>query len=108
MKIRSLFLLLLSLTILMLPSCIQYTPQEPLGTDTLPQTDSTLAATSPETEAPTDAPKPPPSLPLWDAEETLAAAKTVLRAPKSGIVDVSKQKYTYTEMQEDLRLLAQI
>ncbi len=110
MKFRSLFIVLLVLSVAILPSCIQLSPQLPSVSEEATATEpvATQAATVPKTEAPTDSPKPPPVLQLWTPEDALKAAQSVLRAPKSGVVDVSKQKYTYTEMQEDLRLLAQI
>ena len=54
-----------------------------------------------ETELPWDN-----SLPVWSADETHAAAMALLDDPSGGIVDASKEKYSYSELCEDLEMLA--
>lgn len=54
-----------------------------------------------ETELPWDN-----SLPVWSADETHAAAMALLDDPSGGIVDASKEKYSYSELCEDLAMLA--
>ncbi len=76
-----------------------------------PTAPPTATATTPPTEAPTLPEAPPPtrpSLPLWSAGDDIAAANKVLALPTGGIVDVSKQKYTYDEMVSDLSALATV
>lgn len=46
-------------------------------------------------------------LPVWSADETHAAAMALLDNPTGGIVDISKEKYSYSELCDDLAALAQ-
>lgn len=93
---RSVLLLLLSLLLLLQSACSFLLP-ESAGTQTTTVTTQT---------EPTD-PTPPPThlFPLWGMAD--AAAQAFLVNPH-GIVDVSKREYSYGEMKEDLRLLAEI
>ncbi len=106
MKIRSFSLLILAALLLSsFSSCIMI-EQAPIGTS---------SSTTPATEPPTAEPTLPvtqspirPTLPLWKEGDDLVAANKVLTLPRGGIVDVSRQKYTYDEMVADLAALATI
>lgn len=107
MKHKVLLLLLLALLQVFLPSCLSLPSSEPATDSGEPMgTPPPTTLTEPKTEAITSTPLPPK--PLWAEGDALRAAQVVLNAPRGGIVDVSKQNYTYSEMQEDLLLLSKV
>ena len=91
MKIRRLFLLPVLLAVTLV-SCIH--TGDPAGT-------SQQSGTTQVTDS-----VPSPTLPVWNAEETLAAAEEMIDMPTSGIVDVSRSDYSYEDMAEDLQTLS--
>ena len=108
MKIKACLFFLLALFVLFASSCVVVDPAKSEQTSA---TADTSAATFPiETEPQTEPVTTPqlPQKPLWGEGDAQREAQAVLYAPKSGIVDVSEQSYTYSEMQEDLSLLARV
>ncbi len=101
MKQRIRMISLLVCTVFLLASCIM--PLEP--TETLPTTDPTT------TPFPTTGGVTPPATPYdpnWFLVQAEIEANQVLKRPTGGVVDVSKANYTYSDMAEDLRILATI